>query len=388
MHRNFLKRVFFIAFLAVLCGCAQDLSLIKCGLLSGTLDGHYIQGVPVIAQKQDSLCGPVAVDSIITYWGGTASLDLIREKIYSSRARGSFDFDLERYLKDFGLWARIYTRDKGKLFEYIDRDIPVIVMVSQKLFPLETFHYIVVVGYCPSAKYVIVHTGRSKEEYIDFDSFFAKWKRAEYWSLIAAPPEKVTWPLDAEGLRQLAILYEMRQDFKNARLNYAKALLRNPKFAPAYFGLGNVDYCEGKYRDAKKHYLKAIEIDPAYADAYNNLAWLYVDKGWWMRLNKAHAYADKALSLNPKEGFFYLDTKGAIYLRQRAYDKAIATFKKALSHEGNESAAERARCWLHLARAYQKKRDTTNARRALMEALWFDPHLVLDKEQKKILDRK
>jgi tetratricopeptide (TPR) repeat protein len=71
-----------------------------------------------------------------------------------------------------------------------------------------------------------------------------------------------------------------------------------PKFAAAWFALGQVEQREDKPADARKAYLAAIDADAKYVSPYNQLALLAGQDGKW---EDSAAYSKQALDLNPVE---------------------------------------------------------------------------------------
>ncbi len=57
--------------------------------------------------------------------------------------------------------------------------------------------------------------------------------------------------------------------------HYRKAILIDPRYALAYFDLGNVLDETGRVADAIQTYLTALQLAPTYADAHYNLALAY-----------------------------------------------------------------------------------------------------------------
>lgn len=60
------------------------------------------------------------------------------------------------------------------------------------------------------------------------------------------------------------------KNYKDALLDFDKAIKLNPSFAEAYFKRGNIKNLLGDYEGAIQDYDKAIELNPNLAEAYNN----------------------------------------------------------------------------------------------------------------------
>ena len=74
----------------------------------------------------------------------------------------------------------------------------------------------------------------------------------------------------------LGTLYYNRQEFHLAEKHYRAALEADPRYALAYFDLGNVlNMKTGRVQEAIQTYKMAIQLAPTYADAHYNLALAY-----------------------------------------------------------------------------------------------------------------
>ena len=111
-------------------------------------------------------------------------------------------------------------------------------------------------------------------------------------------------------------------DFKSAIQYYEAAVAENPKFAPAYYGLGLAYKETNTALPEVAWYLKAaVDLEPNFADAHNQLSKAYYGMG---HFDKAEQHALKAIAINPNMlsakfslGWIYLlgksDPKSAIF---------------------------------------------------------------------------
>ena len=77
----------------------------------------------------------------------------------------------------------------------------------------------------------------------------------------------------------LGTLYYNRQDFALAEKHYRAALTADPRYALAYFDLGNVLDETGRVQEGIQTYKMAVQHASTYADAHYNLALAY-EKIW------------------------------------------------------------------------------------------------------------
>ncbi len=110
--------------------------------------------------------------------------------------------------------------------------------------------------------------------------------------------------------------------------NYLKqALMIDPTFAKAYFGLGYL-YTRFDMDDAAvRMYEMALRFDPNHADATNNLGMMYYHAG---NYDDALQLFQKAVALNDQNADYEFNL-GSVYLDKDQPDDALQAFQKAAS---------------------------------------------------------
>ncbi len=116
----------------------------------------------------------------------------------------------------------------------------------------------------------------------------------------------------------------------------------------------------GRYGEAARFYEKLLERAPQGVGTLNNLAWLLA-----LHEGKTAAALDligRAIELEGAAPAYLLDTRGTIYLKSGATDRALNDLQKAVAE------APTATRYFHLARAHFQARDRRAATRALERA--------------------
>lgn len=118
---------------------------------------------------------------------------------------------------------------------------------------------------------------------------------------------------------------------KNNNYPYAlKQLIRahhlDGKNPDILFHLGRVYYLNKDYGQAVFYWKKCIQADNQYAEAYNYLGYSYAERG--VHLDQAIAWLEKALALEPENGY-YLDSLGWAYYQKHLYGLALKTILHA-----------------------------------------------------------
>ncbi|MCR5763911.1 MAG: tetratricopeptide repeat protein [Treponema sp.] len=192
------------------------------------------------------------------------------------------------------------------------------------------------------------------------------------------------------------------KNYKQARLYYQKALVRDPENEDVLFGLGRADYFLGgkdpsKDKEAEATFKKILEKNPDYAPAYSYLGKIaaadnrykvasdyvrqaididdtnynyFIDYGMY-ESNLGHfdtaiqSWTD-AISLQP-EYFLAYAYRAGIYDEQNQVEKAVADYKSVVKYNPNYYFAYESLGILSL-----KKCDWTTARKAFEKCFEFD----------------
>jgi ABC-type bacteriocin/lantibiotic exporter with double-glycine peptidase domain len=165
-------------------GCAgKQFSSLRPGLEKG---GHYISGVPFFKQEESS-CGPAALASVVSYWGGNVSLEQVIAKVYLPQLRGTLPMDMEGYLRQEGFLTSSSSGDLDRLKEVVGKNVPVICLIDLGFSVYRRPHYVTVIGFDDVDAVIIAHDGLQANKVIEYGEFLREWGRAGNWMLIARP---------------------------------------------------------------------------------------------------------------------------------------------------------------------------------------------------------
>lgn len=103
----------------------------------------------------------------------------------------------------------------------------------------------------------------------------------------------------AKGAVELGWSYFNKGDADTALKRFNQALILNPDFAPAYFGIAYVYSVQNKLDLAIQNYRKSIEKDPTFSHAYSNLGLALLYSG---KPKEAFPSLKTALDIDPKNG--------------------------------------------------------------------------------------
>jgi tetratricopeptide (TPR) repeat protein len=176
-------------------------------------------------------------------------------------------------------------------------------------------------------------------------------------------------PLSAREHFTLGSIYEKRGESELALREYKMALERDSHFLPAMTRIGELSYVVGQYGQAERYYRKAIEIAPRNGDLYNNLCWVYLSQG--RKLKKAENLIMRAMEVTPEHKGYYLDTLGAIYLREHRYREATEVLEMAISFFDETQVNLLGQVYMHLGLAYNGIGERSKAEEAFKKARDF-----------------
>ena len=136
-------------------------------------------------------------------------------------------------------------------------------------------------------------------------------------------------PMSKEQLFQLATIAAGDGQFDRAVELFQKVIEIDPRFAPAYNGLGLVQqsFEEGDINEAIRYFKMAVEFSPDYAESWNNLGRAYYARGRFVDAEKALL---KSLEIKNDQVDVQLALAWNYLLGQSRPDEAIEFFNKVL----------------------------------------------------------
>jgi Flp pilus assembly protein TadD len=148
---------------------------------------------------------------------------------------------------------------------------------------------------------------------------------------------------------------------------YEEGLALDEGHKDLHFQLGVAFEKMGRFDQAVAEFRRVIVLDPKHAEAYNYVGYMLAEKG--IRLDEAQRLIQKALELEPENGY-YIDSLGWAYYQQGRYSDAVRELRRAVElTRGKEDAV----IYDHLGEAYLKAGDEPAALSAWEKALELDP---------------
>ncbi len=137
---------------------------------------------PQVRQSTDYSCGASAVRAVLVYYGKDIREDQLIQTMHTSKENGTDPKNMMQYLRKQAFKVDFGTMTVQKLKEYIDKKIPVIVLIQawaddEKEYKetLDNGHYAVVIGYTDT-KFLFEDPSIYERGYLTFDEFEKRWK--------------------------------------------------------------------------------------------------------------------------------------------------------------------------------------------------------------------
>jgi tetratricopeptide (TPR) repeat protein len=266
------------------------------------LDSEHTLILPLLDNKKDHVCLPLAINVILSYWG---EYNLDREAEERSRKykdlKGSIFIEGIEIAETRGYLVKIFKSNLQILKKKIDQGIPSIVIMPGLKETIQ--HATVVTGYDPKENRIITYVPEpdtvgsipekkflelweqdgslaitiipndmkniNEEDNSNEDPTYKMCFEAErllYIGKITEAIEKLRKAIDINKNNELAldmlgsIFNEIKSD--EAKDYFEASLKLNPKFYLAYRGIGNYYLRKEKYLLAEKYYSLAISINP------------------------------------------------------------------------------------------------------------------------------
>jgi len=166
---------------------------------------------------------------------------------------------------------------------------------------------------------------------------------------------------------------------REAIAGYQRARQTNPRDARLYVALGSLQETQGQWQQAETNYRQALQILPDYALAANNLAYLMLEHDENVNVAVSLAQtARKGLPNLPNTA----DRLGWAYYRESVFDSAIGLFQETIKGDAKNPTYH-----FHLGMAYEKKNDSSMAKKEFEETLQISPNYGQADEIRKFLSQ-
>jgi ABC-type bacteriocin/lantibiotic exporter with double-glycine peptidase domain len=174
------------------------LVLAACTLVSAGEPAAVWLDVPFVKQEKNG-CGAASIAMVMQYWqrqqsqvaNASSDAEEIQKVLYAASAHGVYASEMEHYFHAHGYETFAFAGRVEDLRIHLGKGRPLIVALKpSRGAPL---HYLVIAGYNPSERVVLLNDPAERKLLKrDLDTFEKEWRGTGHWTLLAVPssPEK------------------------------------------------------------------------------------------------------------------------------------------------------------------------------------------------------
>ncbi|WP_017445018.1 PA2778 family cysteine peptidase [Gayadomonas joobiniege] len=156
---------------------------------------YQIDGVPFFKQEA-YYCGPTTLAEVANFYGHSVSPSQLAQNTFVPELAGSLQTEMNATVRQLGMLAYNERGTLKRLIKLVNQDKPVIVLQNNGLENFPNWHYALVIGYDLKTGEIILHSGEEQNYRLSIATFERTWQRADYWMLVALPPEQSDKMLD------------------------------------------------------------------------------------------------------------------------------------------------------------------------------------------------
>nr|AMK59580.1 TPR repeat-containing protein [uncultured bacterium UPO75] len=242
--------------------------------------------------QRDFECGPAALATVLAASGLPVSADDLSGEVYLPDRRGSLQPEM---LATARRHRRIAYPVQGlpDLVAQLQAGSPVVVLQRLGSWPLQTWHYAVVIGFDSGRRELVLRSGTEQRLTLGLDRFLRSWQPGGDWAFVALRPGQLPAQADAERYLAAVAAAESALPVAQRAAAYRAATAAWPALATAHFALGNSLHEQRLDGTAEASWRMAIRLQPGHAGAINNLAELLARSG---RRGEALRLLDQSLA--------------------------------------------------------------------------------------------
>ena len=260
----------------------------------GGLAQHVdLDGVPYFPQE-DYQCGPASLAMAMAYAGVDVRPEDLVSKVYLPQRGGSLQVEMLAAARSYGLVSWQLAPRLDDVLREVQAGTPVIAMQNYGLWPIDYWHYAVMVGFDRESAKAVLRSGEKRRLEMPFAVFEYTWKDSSRWAMVVVPPDRVPVTATEASWVQAVVAMERVADRAAARTAYDALLRRWPHSLNGTIGLANIEYAQGRLAAAEALLRDAVERHPDSAVALNNLAQVLADQ---QRNDEALLLIDRAVAL-------------------------------------------------------------------------------------------
>ena len=285
-----------VCFFALLTGCAQFVPQtieLRSAWPTDVPRTLELREVPFFAQTAYQ-CGPAALATVMEAAGIKVAPEDLVDQVYLPARQGSLQVEMLTVPRRHGLVGWQMPPNFDALLRELGAGRPVLVLQNLGMWPFDSWHYAVVVGFNYESGELYLRSGETARLALPFTIFEVTWRRSGYWAMVVVPPEKLPATATESAYLQSLLAFERAASPVASRDAWDAFLSRWPANVLASIALGNQHYRAREFEKAEAVLRPAAQKHPGSAELLNNLAQVLSDMG---RNDEALALIDRAATL-------------------------------------------------------------------------------------------
>ena len=297
-----------------------------CGLLQGcalvlpqaeALRGSWPAALPARAElvdvpffpQEEYQCGPAALATVMAHAGARVTPEDLVPQVYIPERKGTLQVEMlaaprRRDLVSYALAPRLED-----VLREVAAGNPVVVLQSYGVWPLQYWHYAVVVGFDREGQEVLLRSGTKQRLAMPLAVLEYTWKESARWAMVTVRPSVI--PVTADPARYLEAIHAMGRvaDRRAMITAYRTHLARWAGDVGASVGLANAHHAAGELAAAEGALREALRAHPDSVVVLNNLAQTLHDQ---RRHREALEVIDRAAALGGPFAASVAETRAGI----------------------------------------------------------------------------
>ena len=285
-----------VCLVALLAGCAQFVPQtmeLRSAWPSDVPRLLELRGVPFFPQTAYQ-CGPAALAIVMNAAGAKVAPDDLVDQVYLPARQGSLQVEMLAAPRRHGLVAWQLPASYDALLRELAAGHPVLVLQNLGLWPFDSWHYAVVVGFNYESGELYLRSGETERQALPFTIFEVTWRRSAYWAMVVVPPDRPPATATEVGYLPALLAFERGADHMASRRAWEAFVARWPANALASLALSNRYYAARELDKAEAVLRQAALNHPESAEVLNNLAQVLSELG---RNDEALGFIDRAAEL-------------------------------------------------------------------------------------------
>lgn len=260
---------------------------------AGLPERTELADVPFFPQEEYQ-CGPAALAMVTVHSGANVTPQELAPQVYIPARKGSLQVEMLAAPRRQSLVSYSLAPHIEEVLREVASGTPVVVLHGYGIWPVNFWHYSVVVGFDRARGEVLLRSGTRQRQAMPFAVLEYTWKDSGRWAMVAARPDTI--PATATEAGYLDAIHAMARvgGAQAANAAYAAFLRRWPGNLAASVGLANSLHALGHLDLAETVLRDVLKRDAGSVVVMNNLAQTLSDQG---RNSEALALIDEALKI-------------------------------------------------------------------------------------------